>query len=342
MIRFFLATLLIGFSVFASDLPPEAKTSEGTLIADYEQKVIPYWKTGKAGTLFGNDNALLAYRTFEVENEKAAIVFVTGWTETAQKYAEFIFNLGRAGYSIYTMDNRGMGLSQRLAPNPQMTHVESYDDYVSDLKQFVDRVVKKKPHRKIFMVTHSMGGLIGALYATQFGWDFDGMVLSSPLLQVHTGKVPESVAYRLAATSAGLGWDKSYIVTHGDTTPAASSDFNVQTATHSRARWGKKVALWYSVPESFMSGSSNRWLQRTIQSTRWLANGGAKQIEIPVLVFKAELDTRVWNPGVNKACSLMKNCERGLVKGGYHELLLEADRLRDGIISKMISFFERN
>jgi len=294
------------------------------------------------GNFIGKDGVKLTYRTFEVENEKAAIVFVTGWTETAQKYAELYFNLTKAGYSLYTMDNRGQGLSGRLTANPQMVHVESYADYVADLKQFVDRVVKKKPHRKLYMVTHSMGGLIGSMYATQYGWDLDGLVLSSPMLQLNTGKVPESVAYRLAATSAALGWDKSYIISHGDTTILSSSDYLEQTATHSRARWGKKVALWYSEPKSYMSGSSNRWLQRTIESTRWLANEGAKQIEIPVLIFKAGLDTRVWNPGVDHACRQMKRCQMGTVKAGYHELFLEADPFRNGIIAKMLSFFERN
>ncbi len=337
-----LIAFFFSFTVLATGLPPEAKTTEATLNEDYEKRVTPFFKAGHTGTFFGKDKALLSYRTFEVENEKAAIVYVPGWTETGQKYAELFYNLNKSGYSIYVLDNRGQGLSQRLAPNPQMVHVEHYADYVADLKQFVDQVVRKKPHRKTFMLTHSMGGLIGAIYAAYYGYDLDGLILSSPLLQVHTGNVPESVAYRLASTSAYWGWDKSYIVTHGDTSKLTSSDFNEQKATHSRARWGKKVALWYSVPESYMSGSSNRWLQRTIEATRWLGNRGAKRIEIPVMVFKAELDTRVWNPGVDKACGMMKRCESHLIQGGYHELFLEADTLRDSIIDKLLSFFERN
>lgn len=319
-------------------LPEVAQTSEKTIKEDYEKKVMPLWKTAKQGTLVGRDKMVLVYHTLEVEKEKGAIVFVLGWTETAQKYAEFYYNLNKAGYSVYILDNRGQGLSQRLVVNPQMVHVESYGDYVSDLKQFVDRVVKKTAHNKLFMWCHSMGGLIGGLYASQYEWDLDGLILSSPLLQVHTGNVPESVAYNLAK----LGSPKSYILGHGDSSKLDASDFKKQTATHSEPRWGKKVALWYSVPQSFMSGSSNRWLQRTLEAGWWLRDTGAAQISIPVLVFKAEKDARVWNPGVDAVCKAIRKCTSHLIKDGYHELLLETDSIRNFVIDKSITFIERN
>lgn len=321
-----------------AELSEEARTSEQTINEDYTQKVNPNFATGKVGTLVGRDKTVLVYHSFPVAKEKASIVFVLGWTETAQKYSELYFNLNKSGYSVYILDNRGQGLSSRLSPNPLMVHVETYADYVSDLKQFMDRVVLKNNPKKLFMWTHSMGGLIGSLYASQYSWDLDGLILSSPLLQVNTGSVPESVAYQLAS----WGGAKSYIATHGDTTKLASSYFNEQSSTHSRPRWGKKVALWYSAPQSFMSGSSNRWLQRTIESTWSVRDTAAPQISVPVLIFKAELDTRVWNPGVDLVCKAIRKCESHLVKGGNHELLLETDAIRNLVIDKTLTFIERN
>ncbi len=328
--------------VLRADLIPEAQTSEATLEADYKTKVDPFFAGGKTGTFEGWNSASLFYRTFEVEKEKGAVVYVTGWTETSEKYAELIFSLNKSGYSVYAMDNRGMGLSSRLSSNPKMVHVESYDEYVADLKKFVNTVVKKKSHKKTFMLTHSMGGLIGAIYATMYPMDFDAFVFSSPLFQVHTGNIPEGVAYRLAKTAIFWGNAKGYILTHSDSTPAESSNFKEQTSTHSENRWGKKVALWYKVPQSFMSGSSNRWLQRTIESTWWLKDSGAEKISAPVMIFKASEDTRVWNPGVDAVCEKIRNCESHLIKGGYHELFLEGDSIRGPILNKLLSFFERN
>ena len=131
---------------------------------NYRKNILPFYYQSPQRIMWGLSNAILIYKAFEVPNEKGAIVFVTGWTETHLKYAELIQQMVAEGYSVYTVDNRGMGFSSRLSDNPQMVHVDKFSDYVDDLKQFVDRVVKKKKHRKVFFVSHSMGGLITAHY----------------------------------------------------------------------------------------------------------------------------------------------------------------------------------
>ncbi len=321
---------------------PEGWTTERTLGTDYQDKITPFWDASEAGSFFGKDHAFLYYKAFEVPAEKGAIVFVTGWTETARKYQELIYTFTRQGYSVYAMDNRGQGYSSRLAKNNQIVHVEHYQDYVTDLKQFVDKVVRARAHRKIFFMTHSMGGLVAALYATQYPWDVDGIIASSPLFQVETGKVPETVAYGIARTSAATGWAKSYILTHHDTTPESESDFMKQTATHSPGRWDKKVELWKKYPVSFMSGSSNRWLQRTIEATWWLRRGGAKFVRAPMLMFQAGLDTRVTPAGQDKVCKLAPKCTEVKLPASYHEMLIEKDSIRNRVMARIFEFLEAN
>lgn len=334
--------MVMGSLVFAMGPDPSIFTSEATLAADYKERVEPFWATGAPGKLTARDGTQLAYRTFEKSDERAAIVFVTGWTETAQKYAELLYTLSAAGYSLYTMDNRGMGLSQRLAPNPQMVHVEHFDDYVSDLKQFVDTVVRRKAHKRLFLVTHSMGGLVGARYALAYPTDADAIVNSSPLYQIETGNVPEGLAYGLAKIAVQTGRGKHYLPTHHDTTPEAESDYAKQTATHSHPRWDRKVLLWKQLPESFMSGSSNRWFQTTVDATRALRHGEAKRLTPPMLVFSAAQDTRVVNAGVAKVCEMAKQCERRVYDVAYHELFLESDAVRNDAIRRTLEFLERH
>ena len=125
------------------------------------------------------------------------------------KYAELIYQMVAEGYSVYTVDNRGMGFSSRLADNPQMVHVEKFSDYVDDLKKFVDTVVKTKKHRKIFFVSHSMGGLITGHYMVRYPEDVDAAVFNSPLWEVNTGSIYESLAYSFAQAEVKAGRERS-------------------------------------------------------------------------------------------------------------------------------------
>ncbi len=323
-------------------LPPHAQTCAATLEHDYVTKIRPFFGSAESGTFKGKDGAEIFYRKFvhEPEQEKGAVVLVTGWTETSQKYAELMFNFYAMGYSIYAMDNRGQGLSQRLSPNPLMVHVENFSDYVFDLKKFMDTVVKKRPHKKTFILAHSTGGLISALFAAKYPWDINGVVCSAPLFRINTGHFSESIAHVITSTSIAMGGDMHYVLTHGDEKPEQHLNFAKQQATHSEPRHKVKTAIWSEEPRSFMSGSSNRWLQRGLEATWWL-HDEAPSLDVPFLVFTADQDDRVWNPGMAETCRRMKSCKNYVLKNSYHEIFIEADPLRDFVVDETLKFFER-
>ena len=179
MVKKILFVCLLGLLVSATAFPSEALPSS-SFGEKFQKTILPFYYGTPPKILWGRSDAILIYKVFESAAEKGAIVFITGWTETHLKYAELIQQMVAEGYSVYTVDNRGMGFSSRLSDDPQMVHVDKFSDYVDDLKQFVDRVVKKKLHRKVFFVSHSMGGLIAALYMARYPWDVDAAVFSSP------------------------------------------------------------------------------------------------------------------------------------------------------------------
>ena len=81
---------------------------------------------------------------------------------------------------VVTFDWRGQGLSDRILPNRYKGYVASYEDYLKDLTNFMDRHVSKSD-RPVVMLAHSMGGHIALRYLHDNPDRVEKAVLTSPL-----------------------------------------------------------------------------------------------------------------------------------------------------------------
>ena len=61
--------------------------------------------------------------------------------------------------------------------------MERFSDYTEPLKSFFDKVQGWQTGRRIFLVDHSLGGLIGADYLLQHQTGLAGAVLSGPAVK---------------------------------------------------------------------------------------------------------------------------------------------------------------
>ena len=80
-----------------------------------------------------------------------------------------------AGYSVYGIDHIGHGKS-----DGKRIYVERFQDYTATLKIYFDMVRNWQPEKPIFLVGHSMGGLISAAYLLERQDELAGAVLSGP------------------------------------------------------------------------------------------------------------------------------------------------------------------
>jgi lysophospholipase len=222
-------------------------TTEAAFEIEYRDRVLPYWNKGKVGTFEGKDQLRIAYRTFLIEDrqhEKGAIVISSGRTEGLIKYQELINDLGRQGYSIYIHDHRGQGFSDRVIRDPassQIGHVDSFDDYVADLKQFVNSVVMPRQHKRRFLLAHSMGGAIASLYLERYANDFAAAVLSSPMHEPSTGWVTLPVACAVADWKDVAGMERSYALGKGPYDAAEAFDARTNVYTHSQVTFNSRT-----------------------------------------------------------------------------------------------------
>lgn len=135
------------------------------------------------------------------DRAQAAVVIVHGIHEHSARYAHVGDRLAGAGFAVYAADHRGHGRS-----DGQRANLERMALIVDDLGSFVRFATERHGGLPVFMVGHSLGGLIALQYATEPGTLLDGLVLSGPLVEVAVGSaLLKSLAGALSALVPDLG-----------------------------------------------------------------------------------------------------------------------------------------
>ncbi len=130
------------------------------------------------GYLEGVGRIRLHYRTWEVHDPQAAIIVVHGLFEHGRRYEEFGVYMASHGFATYVMDLRGHGASEG-----RRGHVRSFDVLLQDVDRFRREVQGLVPvDVPLFLVGHSLGGLIALRYLEEYDTPFHGAILTSPWL----------------------------------------------------------------------------------------------------------------------------------------------------------------
>ena len=120
----------------------------------------------------------LQYRAWETANPRAAIVVVHGLGEHGGRYEGFGTAMAAYGISSYALDLRGHGLSEG-----RRGHVRSFGVFLQDLDRFRREVQGfTPPGLPLFLMGHSMGGLIALRYEEEYRTPFAGGIISAPWL----------------------------------------------------------------------------------------------------------------------------------------------------------------
>ena len=136
------------------------------------------------------DGLKIFYRRYQADPEKARIIIAHGLGEHSGRYNNVIERLLPLGVSVWAPDHRGHGQSDGYRG-----HISSFDRYVEDLRTLVEIVRDGMAEdEKIFLLGHSLGGLIALRFAACFPEMMYGVIASSPALGV-TADIPAGKAF---------------------------------------------------------------------------------------------------------------------------------------------------
>jgi lysophospholipase len=281
----------------------------------------------------------IRYAKSEAADEKGALVIVDGRTEFMTKYAEVFYDLRDTGFSFYIYDHRGQGESSRLLPDPQKGHVEHFDDYVEDLHFFVATVVKSRPHKSIFLLSHSMGGAVSVLYERKYPGTVTGMILCSPMFSINTGPFPSLLAKNLSSLLKSLGFGSRYVF--GGKPYQHHHAFENNDLTDSLARYELNRRRVEENPWVALGSPTLSWLAEGFEAIDRIRND-TPPLRIPLLLLVGEEDTVVGQKAQKEFCSIQPNCSLIVLPHGRHELLMEKDQTRDVVLLSIKDFLKRH
>jgi lysophospholipase len=301
----------------------------------YKTQVLPFYSGGRFGEFSGVGGLKIRHVTFDRLGASGALVILPGKSETYLKYAEFFYDLQDFPLSLYAIDHRGMGFSERPLPDRLKMHVERFDEYVEDLATFVDTVVKGGGHEHLYLFGHSTGGLIAAAYLERHPKIFKAGVLCSPLFDLNVGPVPGFVLRVLARLLDRPDRRREYGPGQRD---IRRPEFQNNKITHSYPRW----SLWEEdiIPNTEaiqFGGVTNHWLRESLMAGH-RAVQRAEKISVPLLLLQARQDSIVSLSAQDRFCRRAPRCEKILIRGARHEILIEQDDTREEAIGRIKDF----
>ena len=130
-------------------------------------------------TFKGVRNADIYYQAWLPDGEvRAVILLVHGIGEHSGRYTNHVNYFVPRGYAIYALDHLGHGKSEG-----EREVIERFSDYTDTLGIFSGMVREWQPGKPIFILGHSMGGLITSTYLLDHQDEFQGAILSAPAIK---------------------------------------------------------------------------------------------------------------------------------------------------------------
>lgn len=305
-------------------------------------EVEPYLrKKIKYGYIMGEKDTKLYYEKFIVNEAKANIVICHGFGEFTEKYYELTYYFMQEGYSVFILEHRGHGRSQRLGIDDYQINIDKFEYYIEDLKKFIDEIVIPNGQKKnLLLFAHSMGGGIGTLFLEKYNEYFKAAVLSSPMYGINTGKTPKILANIISKGMKLCGNGKKYLPGQ---VPYTGKKIFPSRSTSCKERY---EYLWEKIRENskyHSGGSSALWYIESVKATKKLIKKkNVSKIMIPLLLFQAEYDTHVIPKAQNKFVAYAKNCELIHMRGAKHESYSEKDEIVFSFLDRVLSFYKDN
>ena len=245
----------------------------------------------------------------------ARVVVVHGYAEHRGRYAELVARLEERGLECHLFDLRGHGESAGARG-----HVRRFREYVDDLHRVANEVPRDLP---LFLLGHSLGGLISLAYVRAHPETFAAMAVSSPFL---------GPAFPVPKVQAGLASVATFVA------PAMKFDSPLD------ARWISRdpdvVARYESDPQVLRVTTPRWYAEVTKAQADVLAH--AHEIHTPALVIAGDADAIANHKlAITLFERLGTNDKQLRVHHGlYHEVFNELPADREVVIRELIAWLE--
>ncbi len=139
----------------------------------------------ETGYTEAEDGRRIFMRFLLPETPEAVVIILHGYAEHSGRYEHVMNFLGNKGYAVYTPDHRGHGRSAGV-----LADIESMEKILEDIRKLYKNASRKFPDLPLFLLGHSMGGLLALLYAQRYQQELKGMILTGVLAKLPADTSP--------------------------------------------------------------------------------------------------------------------------------------------------------
>ncbi len=260
----------------------------------------------ESGAVRGAGGLELYRQAWRPEGEPAAVLAVVhGYGEHGGRYGYLVEAVVPLGYAVHVYDLRGHGRSPG-----RRGHISAFSDYVQDTGAFLQAVgAGEGAEAPVYLLGHSLGGLIAATYVEERPGGLAGLILSSPFLRL---RLPVPGVKRLAASALSRLAPARDV---GNTLPASGLSHDPEV-----------VAAYTSDPLNHHVATA-RWAAEVLAAQR-AALAAAPRLRLPLLVMYGDADP-IADPAATRklfAAAGSTDKRERCYAGFYHELFNETGR----------------
>ncbi len=265
------------------------------------------------------DRLELAWQSWSPAAPRGVIVVVHGLAEHCGRYQETAEHLSARGWAVVAGDLRAHGLSAD-PPKAGRVHVGRFEDYFKDVDALIGLAREHYPELPLYLLGHSMGGLISIRYSLDYPERLAGVVISSPALAIHPESKPPLLLRLVVGILSRLA-------------PRVRFASDLDTEAISR---DPDVVKAYIDDPLVSDKVSARWYAEFLKSMK-KAHKDAASLTLPMLLMQSGSDLLV-DPDAPRRWAAMAS--DGLVElvvweDFYHEMFNEPqkDRVREKLIT---------
>ena len=271
---------------------------------------------------------------------RGSVLFAGGRGDVIEKYLEYFAHLHARGWHVSAFDWRGQGGSGRLSGNARVGHADSFGPWLEDVEHFWAGWVKEAPGPHI-AIGHSMGGHLILRAMLDGVMNPRAAVLVAPMMGLRS-PLGARWGERMAALMAMVG-DPARAAWKDKEHPTAIST-RQKLLTHDRTRYADEAWWRGEKPELELGPPSWAWVREAFRSTAAVAiDPRLEDLRTPIQMLVAEADGLVDSGAALRIAARLPAAE--LVRFGpeaAHELLREADPVRDRAIAAIDAFLDRH
>ena len=254
-----------------------------------------------------------------VKDRRAKLLIVHGLGEHIARYDAISKEFNAAGIEMVGFDQRGHG------ENPgRKGHVNSFDELLSDLDLFVE---EEKCEVPLFMLGHSLGGLIAARYVEEHPDKLKGVVLSSGAFSSdNISGFLKFIANFFSVLFPTVAFSNGIDVKYLSRNPKIVEDYQKDPLVHNKITARLASEIFKNTDVVFRN---------------------AKSFTTPVLFVAGSEDRVVPHEGTKKLFSSVSSKDKKMIifDGGYHEIFCDpelSDKFRKTIVDWIVERLDKN